>query len=43
MVKKRLAAALLAAVMTFGTSVPALAADETNAAKAGMVEKVDGT
>ncbi len=43
MVKKRLAAALLAAVMTFGTSVPAFAADETDAAKAGMVEKVDGT
>ena len=35
MMKKRLAAALLAAVMAFGTSVSAFAADTTDAAKAG--------
>lgn len=43
MMKKRLAAALLAAVMAFGTSVSAFAADTTDAAKAGTVEKVDDT
>lgn len=43
MKKKRLIAALLAAVMAFGTSVSAFAADTTDAAKAGTVEKVDDT
>lgn len=43
MQRKRVAALFLAAVMTLSTSVPALAADSTDADKAGKVEKVEDT
>lgn len=43
MKKKRLTAALLAVVMTFGSSISVLAADARDAAKAGTVEKVNDT